>query len=152
MSGESATSARVLLAAASISGMKTGILFEFKSNIERSFRIPMRIVFSNRQEKDYNYHYKMNKTLNPYQRLTNRPSRSIKGWFWSIRVGLLSSFSSIKAKGWLRTRKVDFTRTNPRSRPRDADPCSCSPGIDENWTMCKPLATYGLWASYLVAL
>ena len=40
----------------------------------------------------------MNKTLNPYQRLTNRPSRSIKGWFWSIRVGLLSSFSSIKAE------------------------------------------------------
>ena len=99
MSGESATSARVLLAAASISGMKTGILFEFKSNIERSFRIPMGIVFfSNRQEKDYNYHYKMNKTLNPYQRLTNRPSRSIKGWFWSIRVGLLSSFSLIKAE------------------------------------------------------
>lgn len=40
----------------------------------------------------------MNKTLNPYQRLTNRLSRSIKGWFWSIRVGLLSSFSSIKAE------------------------------------------------------
>ena len=40
----------------------------------------------------------MNKTLNPYQRLTNRLSRSIKGWFWSIMVGLLSSFSSIKAE------------------------------------------------------